>query len=671
MLIFIILAFIASIGIAAFQYIYNNKEKSQLNYWLFSLRFLSIFAILILFINPSFKKNQIETVKPRLLIAVDNSSSIKHNSLVTNVLALIDKLKNNKELNSKFDLHFFKFGSRLASLDSLTFSENRTNLELPFKEFSKLYKDGINPVVLITDGNQTLGNNVAFENYKNPVYPVVFGDTTKVDDIYISQLNVNKFTYINNNLPVEIFVNYTGNSSVIKTLKVLHKGKTIFTKQLQFSGSKNVQIESFFITSSESGNQYYTATIESLENEKSTVNNSKTFSVNVIEDQSKILILSAINHPDLGMLKKSIETNKQRSVSIFNIENKNFNINDYQLIILYQPNNKFKYIFDEISSKKINNFIITGVSTDWNFLNANQKIFYKNASKQTENYSATLNKEYAVFQNSDINFNSFAPLEEAFGEVKFKYDFNTLLFQKIGNIELKKPLLATFEIDTQKGAVLFGENSWRWRMNSFAEYRNFELFDGFISNLIQYLTSTKTNSRLNVSVEPIYFANETIFISASYLDKNLNFDGRAKLWFSLLNSENKILQKIPFSLGNNSFNVSLSDIKPGDYRYIINVENQKETFSGTFKVLPFDVEQQFSNATSDNLKQLAINTKGTVFYNNQENKLVQQLIDDPQYKSIQKSSIEKTPLIDWKWILAFIVALLTIEWFTRKYFGKI
>lgn len=671
MLIFIVLAFFVAVGIAGFQYIFKNKERSQLNYWLSFLRFLALFSIFILLINPSVKKRIIETIKPKLLVAIDNSSSIKHQSQSENVLNFVELLKNNTALNDKFEVDFYQFGTQLNTLDSLSFKESKTNLQLPFKEFSKLYKDETNPIVIITDGNQTLGNNVAFANYKSPVYPFIVGDTTIVEDIFINQLNVNQFTYINNNLPVEVFINYNGDKSVTKTFKVYHNNKVVYNKQIEFSTTKKVHTESFFITSKQSGNQYYTAVIEPLVNEKNKENNSKIFSVNVIEDQTKILLLTSITHPDLGMLKKAIESNKQRSVTILNIDNKNLKLIDYQLIIIYQPNNKFNAVFKEVVDKKLNHFIITGLSTDWNFLNSAQKIFSKTVTNQSEKYSPVLNKEYAIFQTNEIDFNSFAPLEDLFGEVNFSSTYNTLLYQKIGTITLQKPLLATYEVANQKGAILFGENSWQWRMNNFKENRSFEQFDGFIANLIQYLSSTQLNKRLNVVIEPMYYTNETISISASYLDKNLNFDDRSKLWITVFNNNKTILKKVPFALEFNSFNLELSDLKAGDYNYTVSVENQKETVSGIFKVLPFDVEQQFSNSNPQDLKILAQNTNGTIFYNNQENKLIQQLLLNDSYKIIQKSTIEKTPLIEWKWLLAFIVILLTIEWFMRKYYGKI
>ena len=77
------------------------------------------------------------------------------------------------------------FGNEFKNLDSLRFNENQTNLYAPLHEFMKLYNKGINPVVLITDGNQTIGNTVEFSFYKSPVFSFVAGDTTKVEDIFI------------------------------------------------------------------------------------------------------------------------------------------------------------------------------------------------------------------------------------------------------------------------------------------------------------------------------------------------------------------------------------------------------------------------------------------------------------------------------------------------------
>jgi len=670
-IILILFAVFIALFIAFFQYIFKNKEKSQLNYWLSFLRFSSIFTLLLLIINPTINKNNINVVKPNLLVAVDNSASIKHSLQSKNVQNLVQQLKADTELNNKFAINYFTFGTNLNAFDSLNFNESHTNLSKPFLEFSNIYKSENNPVVLITDGNQTIGNDVEFVNYKSPVFSYVVGDTTVFEDITINKLNINKYTYINNKLPVELFVNYTGNKTISKKLTVFDKGTQVFSKTLNFSADIGVQEVSFYLTANTPGTHYYEAKIEALENEQNTLNNTKSFSINVIEEAAKILILTSVVHPDLGMFKKAIESNKQRLVTINNVSEFNGEISDFQLIILYQPNNLFKDVFNTITEKKINYFVISGLATDWYFLNNIQNDFNKNALSQTEEYHPLFNQNYASFISVDIGFTRFAPLQDYFGDINFSIPVNTLLFQKIGTIETEQPLLVTFQKGNQKGGVLFGENSWRWRMNSFSENKTFEIFDGFISNLIQYLSSDLKNNRLNVAVNSLYYTNETIKITASYLDENYNFDNRAKLWIIVTNKTDNFTKKVPFSVINNKFYVELTNIPPGEYVYSVTVDNQNTKSSGSFKIVPFEVEQQFTNSNYTKLAMLSSNSNGTVYFDNSSEKLISDLKSDERFKSIQKTKIVKTPLINFKWLLGFIILALSIEWFLRKYFGKI
>jgi len=666
----IILIGIIALLLALFQYLYKSKIN-KLNIVLFSLRFSTYFLILLLILNPSIKKDSTEIIKPILVVAIDNSSSIKYSLQDKKVKYFVELLENDIVLKNKFLIKYYSFGNNLEVLDSLSFNKNQTNLALPFQEFSKLYTKIFAPVVLISDGNQTVGNNIEFINYKSPVFPFIVGDTTAYEDIYIKQLNVNKFTSINNKFPVELFINYTGKKSISKKLTIYNKDTKVFSKQLDFSNAKNFKNESFFLTATSKGTQYYTATIEELNKEQNTINNTKNFSINVLEEKSKILILTSIVHPDLGMFKKSIESNKQYSVTISNITNIKGNISDYQLIMLNQPTEKFKNIFKKINSKKLNYFIISGLSTDWGFLNKVQHNFKKNMISQPENYYPVFNSNYASFFSNDIGFSDFSPLKDSFGEVIFSSPYNTFLYQQIGAIKTEKPLLVTFENNNQRGAVLLGENSWKWRVNSFVETNTFEYFDSFISNLIQYLSSNKKKKQLIVSLEPIYYANEGIQISASYLDKNFNFDSRAKLWLTISNKEAHFLKKIPFLALESKFIIELSNIPMGEYTYFVSVEDQPLKISGNFKILPFEVEQQFTNSNNKALKTLSGKTDGKIYYANQETELIKNLLADERFKSIQKTNTKKTPLINWKWMLAFIILFLSIEWFTRKYYGEI
>ena len=55
------------------------------------------------------------------------------------------------------------------------------------------------------------------------------------------------------------------------------------------------------------GLKHYTVTIEPVENERNTKNNSADFVINVLENKQKILILSDGPHPDIGAIKNTLE----------------------------------------------------------------------------------------------------------------------------------------------------------------------------------------------------------------------------------------------------------------------------------------------------------------------------------------------------------------------------
>jgi hypothetical protein len=383
------------------------------------------------------------------------------------------------------------------------------------------------------------------------------------------------------------------------------------------------------------------------------------------------LILSSVLHPDIGALKKTIESNKQRSVDVFLIDKFKNNINDYQLVILYQLNNKFNLVISGLKQNNSNYLLISGSNTDWNFINKQQLGFTKNAINQTENYGAIYNDSFLTFLQEDIGFNNYPPLKDKFGEIIISKEHQTLLHQNINGVATKQPLLTTFEINNQKSAVLFGEGIWKWRAASFLNSNSFEEFDKFTGSLIQFLASNKKRDRLEINAESLYPANSTINISAFYTDKNYQFDARAALEITITNKETKEVTKIPFSLIHNSYQVEIENLTSGDYSYKVEVLNQKIIKYGRFKITDYQIEEQFTNANVNKLQQLATKTGGKLFYKNQVDDLSKELLTNESFYTVQKSSVKQQNLIDWKWILFFVIGLFTAEWFIRKYHGKI
>lgn len=667
----LLLSILIAGGLSFFQYYYKAKTKSKLYLVLAFLRFLSIFGILLLLINPIMSRKTLETIKTPLPIVVDNSSSIVDLNAKETTLELYKKLFQNKELQGKFEMQSYRFDNDFQQSEEFDFKGTQTNLDEVAKNLKSIYKNTTFPVVLITDGNQTSGNDYVYSfDANNTVYPLIVGDTTKLLDLKVSQLNVNKYAFHKNKFPVEVFLNYSGNKNIIADFRV-SQGNSVLSKQsVSFSPSKKSVILNVLLPADKVGLQVFKATISSKEKEKNTYNNTKNFAVEIIDQKTNVAIVSAINHPDIGVLKRAIESNAQRKVMIVKPNSIN-SLQDYNILILYQPTTEFKSVFEKNKVAGINTFIVTGNNTDFNFLNQQQNNLVFKMSGQKEDYLAEFNSQFNLFAVDDIGFENFPPLQNAFGTVSTNGTVSTLLSSKIRNIETNSPLLAFAENQGKRSAFLLGENSWRWRLQSHIDNQSFEKFDVFVDKIIQFLASNDSKKSLVVNHESFYNSGEGIEILASYFNKNYEFDEKARLTISVTNTKTKQTKNYDLLKGNNSFKVNLDGLSAGDYNFSVKELNSKTSYSGHFEILDFDIEKQFVNPDVEKLSQLATQTQGKVYYPNQVDTLIKSLLENENYKAVQKEIVKKTPLIDWVWLLVLISITLASEWFLRKYNGML
>ncbi len=665
------IAFVLSGSLGYYQYYYRVKKLTKVSFLLVIIRSLVFFLLMLVLLNPSITKESIINQKAKLSVLVDNSSSITFFKKDSLVHAILQNFKTHKKLNKRFDINYYSFGNLFQQSDSFSFDENQTDISMPLERISKIQKNASNAIVLLSDGNQTIGNDYQYTSIKDPVFPVVIGDTTKYQDVKIAQINVNRYSFINNQFPVESILQYEGTQTIKLRYSLENNGKIIFSERINFSEKNNSHILKTFIKASKEGTNFFTSKIEYLENEKNVVNNSKNFSVEVIDKQSEILIVSSFYHPDLGALKKAIESDKQRKVTIRIVDDKNIQLNNYQLVVLYQPNNKFNIIIDQLNSNKSSFMLITGSKTDWLFLNNKSLGINKKNINQLENYSARFYNGFLNFSQKNIGFENLPPMIDYYGETTVSIPHQTLLYQSINGFSSQNPLLATANHNNQKKVFLFGEGLWKWRSSSFLKNDSFQYFDEFIGNLVQYASNKKIRNRLDLDINSFYNANSSIQIGAFYVDENYQFDDRATILFTIKNKNSKKKQTFPFSLSGSSYQLELTSLEAGEYEYTIEVDGRNISKKGTFKVNEFLVEEQFTNANSYKLELLAQKTAGKLYFEDKYRLVIDDLTNDTRFSTIQKSKKTIDKLVNWQWLMLLIIGLLSLEWFIRKYIGKI
>ena len=668
-----ILLILLSLGVAFalsfYQYFYKVKNKSKVTLLLTFLRFFSIFGLLLLLINPIITRKTVETVKTPLPIVIDNSASILDLKADKSAMEVFQMLSENAELADKFEVQTYQFDTDFLPSDTIDFKGTQSNIDVVAKNLKNIYKNQHYPTVLISDGNQTSGEDYVFAfNPDNKVYPLVVGDTATYLDLRISQLNVNKYAFHKNKFPVEIFLNYAGTKNINATFKISQGNSVLNQQTVAFSPSKRSATLNVLLPADKVGLQILRATISSKEQEKNTYNNTKNFAVEVIDQKTEVALISSISHPDLGAIKRSIETNAQRKVTILKPKQIN-SLTDYNVLILYQPNAEFKAIFDQNENAKINTWIITGNDTDYNFLNQNQNSYSFKMSGSKEDYLAAFDSQFNLFALDNIGFESLPPLENPFGAITANGNVNTLLSSTIRNIQTNQPLMAFAENQGKRSAFLFGENIWKWRANTYVDKKSFTDFDIFLDKTIQYLASNNARKSLVVTHERFYNSGEGIEITAQYFNKNYELDEKARLTIVVTNTKTKQVKKYDLLRTTNAFQVNLDGLSAGNYKFTVKELNSNSVYSSGFEVLDFDIEKQFVNPDWNKLNQLAAQTKGITFLPNQVDKLIKQLLVDESYKAVQKTLVKKSPLIDWIWLLVLIAISLAAEWFIRKYNG--
>ena len=118
----LIVAVIIASMMTFFQYFYKSRQKKEQTILPAILRFLAIFSILVLLIDPKISIKQLEEILPTLNIAIDNSSSMADSGQSPAILDLIDQIKTNKELGEKFEINYFKFSDKPTPVALLTIS---------------------------------------------------------------------------------------------------------------------------------------------------------------------------------------------------------------------------------------------------------------------------------------------------------------------------------------------------------------------------------------------------------------------------------------------------------------------------------------------------------------------------------------------------------------------
>ncbi len=662
----IFLSVLASGVLVYFSY-YHRQELSRDLLLLPILRFLTWFGLLLLLINPKVRHRDLEEIKPQLFLAADNSTSIATSGFDSLSRTIINELAASEAISNRFEVFNYRFDQGLALQGDLDFQGKRTDIHQALEGLNAMGKNKEAAIVLLTDGNQTYGSSYSFSVSDIPVFPVVLGDTLSMADLLIPVVNVNAYATMGNTFEVEVFMRFEGGGEVQSRLRVEKEGEELYTGPVKFTAEDRSSSILLRLSADKAGKQVYRTQLTPFDGEKNTRNNLFVFEVEVIDEQSRVGVVYDVLHPDLGTIRRSLESNPKRKVELVPASQFDGDKNAYDLLVLYQPNENFKGAFSYLERTGAGYFLIAGTETNWKVVNASQNALRMDPSKLTESFLPEYNAGFGLFYSEDIGFSELPSLEGNFGKPDFMVPVQTILYKSVDGILTESPLLAAYEESQRRRIALFGEGLWKWRIRSFEKQGSFSKFDAFMSGLVQYLQVPERSDRMELYYETMQYADQPVSIRAKKYDSNLGLDQNARLVLTLEDD----LQQRPMFYDRGMYYAEINDLEEGEYSFQVADLSSGDKKNGVFQVVPYTLEEQFDRANTEDLLQLARRSGGKMYFPGQVKDLASDLLADPKFKVVQKENKKWVSLIDWKWLLGLIVLSLALEWFVRKYRGML
>ena len=680
---YVVVCAILAAGIAYILYRGQHPWNKTWNQILFAARFILGFFLMFLLLGPIVKQISNLFEKPVFVLLYDNSASIGETTDSTARTKLIDNMSATASLlrEKGYDVRITDLEGK--EFERPTFDAPVSDLNGALRKISNQYESNqISGVILISDGIYNEGVSPLYNAYNYPVHTIGVGDTSQRMDILIRDIAYNKIVYQGTKFPVrvEVLVKNLANQPI--NVSLLQRGK-VLEQQTKTSSGDELLTYDFQPMAAEQGIQKLDIQLEVKEGETNVRNNRGSIFVEVVEGKKKILVIAPSPHPDIKALREVVDKNPNYEflLHIPGVEEQkatDLTEDKIDLVIFHQSpdvKGKTRDLFLQFAAGKTPLFLIIGSQTDLPQLaRQNMPVKFESAPRDYDEVIPGANPAFSQFMiSSETNsvLPNYPPVSVPFGKMKTTGSATPVLFQRVGAVTTEKPLLY---IDIQEGrkiGVMLGEGLWRWKLNEFDRFENSMAFDEVFSKLIQYL-STGDDKRKFRSY-PI--KQEFSDTEAAVFESQVYNDIFEPVYGNVINIDvtdeagKRSRYSYTTSAGNNRYQIG--GLHEGVYRYVskTTINGKEESVKGEFAIVQRQAELQNLTADFDLLRKISANTGGS-FHPAARSQELQAQLATGEAKSIIHSEESYKSLVNLKGVFWVLVIIISLEWFTRKYFGS-
>ena len=589
-------------------------------------------------------------------------------------------------MSEEYELKQYSFGNEVREGIDFKFEDKVSNISEVLKSMYDLYSNqNLGAVILATDGIYNEGSNPVYASTKlaAPIYTVALGDTTPQRDLVLKRVFHNKIAYLGDKFSIQIDVaaqNCLGGTTTLNISKI-SGGAPKRLQSIPISINRNdfFATQEVILDADQSGVQRYRISLTKTGEEVTVANNSKDIFVDILDARQKILILANSPHPDLTAIKQSISSNKNYEIEMAYINQTGLDVGQFDFVILHQlpsKTNDASAVLLQLYEKKIPRLYILGTQSDYGKISKIQPLIDIQANgSNTNDVQAKVATNFNLFNIPEelvTELPKFAPLLAPFGEFKDNANTEVLLYQRIGKIDTKYPLLLFGEQNDIKMGVLCAEGIWKWRLFNYLQNENHEIFDELLSKSVQYLSLKEDKRKFRVSLpKNIFNENESIVLDAELYNQSYELINDPDVSLVITDGEGKKFN-YTFNKKPKGYTLDAGYFPAGNYTFLATVMNSGKqlTYNGQFSVQPIQLEVYETTADHRLLNLLSEKQGGAMVAPSNITSLAGMIKNKGTVKPVVYQTTKTRSVINIKWIFFLLMGLLTAEWFMRRYFGS-
>ena len=710
---FVLLLFAAVCSIILSLFVYRITVPpipSAKRYFLIFLRSIGLFLLFLLLGEPLLSLVRHSVDRPIVAVLVDDSQSMSINDRSGQRDKTLKSLLQSdiwKRISKSGKLTYSIFDAKTRNLesfnyDSLTFEGEATDISAALKSVKQTFTtSNLQAVVLITDGNPTVGTDPLYEaeNLGVPLFTVGVGDTIEQKDLLIRKVLTNEITYAGTKVPVNVTVHSAGFGGERVQVSI-RDGATILDEKLLSleSGIRDYLVPLSFVAEKE-GMQKYTAEVSSLSGELTSKNNRANFFIKVLKSKLRAALIAGAPSQDAAFIRRALASDKNIESDLFfeknngqfyenNLNSELLKAVDCILLVGFPTEHSNSYslkmISDALDAGKPF-LIILSRTIDYNKLHTldpvlpfsvdnivNNELQVFTVIPETQRNNPIL--KISTGANTVELWSKLPPVFRQQGNFHSKIESEILATLRLQSMPLSDPFIVTRNVNKKKSLAVLGYGLWRWNMLSDAGSGTDQILEHFIGNAIRWLTTQEDSRKIRVQPSKhVYTTQDAVEFTAQVYDENYQPIDDAAVEVRVQNG-NETSSIALNALGSGQYQGEFESLREGEYKFTATIENNGISIGsdqGTFSVGGLNSEFLETRMNKALLQQIAWHSGGRYYDSNNFSALADDIAMMPNFKSRDVSKSAEIEIWNSRWMLALVIFIFALEWFLRKRNGML